>query len=305
MSLFDNVKGQDRAIKIVTSHIKSDLLSHAYIFVGREGSGKEFFARQFSKYILCGAKKDDDCKSCTIYEAGVHPDFFLVDGTERIKIEQIREAIERLNLTPSISRKKVLLVTHAENMGTEAANAILKTLEEPPRGSIILITVSSEKTLPETVISRSQIIKLKNLNRKDIQKILSGSYEAAEAQKIATLSGGSIGKSLELLKNKNLLEKQKELYDDANFLMSQNKIADKFRIIDKYDKGKEIKNIVKAMSELAHLALSEELSSLSSAEKKSFLLFSKKILKTYPNLEYNINLRIVLEEIMLEDVMDA
>lgn len=306
MNLFNDIKGQDKVIKTLASQIKNRQLSHSYLFVGISGSGKEFMARSLAKYILCGSQKEDECLSCKKFEKSIHPDFFIIDGSERIKIEQIREVVEKINLTPSLSNKKVLLITKAENMGIEASNSLLKTLEEPPADSVIMITALSEKTLPETIVSRCQVFRTKRITDKQIESMLIEKYDQKLIKKVISLSAGSIGKALRLSDDKEMLEREEKIYNDAVFLISDNLISEKFKIIDEYDKSKNIKIIFFAIKSLIQksIIIMDAESSFGIAPERA-KRFANKILKIYSNLDYNISLRIALEEMILEDSLNA
>jgi len=305
MTLFEEILGQAIPARMLSSHIKSDLLSHAYIFVGKEGSGKEFFARAFARYILCGNKKEDNCSGCQKFKKGIHPDFYLIDGADGIKIEQVRLVIEKLALTPVISGSNVLLILQADNMGIEASNAILKTLEEPPGNSVILMTASSKKRLPETVVSRSQVARVNKLKINEVRDIASREYKSKDIEEALELSGTKIGKALELLQDANLFDEQKKLYGDAFFLISGTDILKKFKIIEFYEKNKKTREIMLAIKDITEKELNRKGAGEPSVDRQSLFFFAKKILKMHHNLRYNINLRIALEEMVLENELNV
>ena len=310
---FKNVVGQSRSTKILASHLDSRLISHAYLFLGREGVGKEYLAKEFARYIICGNKGEDDCPSCVRFKKGIHPDFIFIDGFDGIKIDQIREVVERINLTPSVSKKKVLLISGAENIGIEAANALLKTLEEPPADSVILITSRSEKRLPETIVSRTQVIKLNDIPKNEIEKTLLYSYPKEEIESVLSISGGSMGECIRLLTDKKYRLKQEEIRNDVISFLKNNSVLDRFKIVEKYEKNKSIKTFFSFLTDTVLGSLisdygestefsEKDLKSISASRKK---IIAEKILKNYRNLDYNINLRIILEEMILEDSLNG
>lgn len=314
MGLFTDVKGQKRAVNLLMSHLKNDKLSHSYLFIGKEGTGKEFIAKEFTGYILCDNAKEDDCDSCIRYKKGIHPDFFYIDGTDGIKINQIREVIERINLTPSLSKKKVLLITKAENIGIEAANALLKTLEEPPADSVIIITTKSEKRLPETVISRSQLIKLNVIAEEDIREVLKSEFAAKDVDEVISIAEGSIGEAKKLLSDKKHLKQKKEIIADIKILFKTQSIIEKFNVLNKYDKKKNLKILfdiyARTIFNSIYAEILEKEVGFSGLVPGNVSLFrkkviGKKILKIYRNLDYNVSLRIAMEEIILEDELNA
>jgi DNA polymerase-3 subunit delta' len=312
--LFGDIIGQKRTVRVLDAHLGSGGLSHAYLFLGREGVGKEHLAKEFARYIICGSKKEDDCPSCTRFKRGIHPDFIYIDGSNGIKIDQVRGAIEKINLTPSASTKKVLLISNAENIGIEAANALLKTLEEPPADSVILITTKSEKRLPETIVSRAQVLRLSEIPESEIKKELLRNYSKEKVEAIISLSGGSIGSSIKLLESDEFKKHQENIRDDVQDFLSLDSTLERFMIIDKYEKSKKIKEFFDFLAKVIFKSLIFDFiednpavlnngqSRLSTERKKTM---AEKILKNYRNLDYNVNLRIILEEMILEDSLNG
>jgi DNA polymerase-3 subunit delta' len=310
--LFSNIKGQDNAVRILASQLSGDNLSHAYIFLGSEGTGKEYLAREFAKLILCQNTKGDDCDSCVRMDNRSHPDYIVVDGRAGIKIDSVREAIERINLSPNLSRKKVLLFTKAENFGIEAINALLKTFEEPPSDSIIILTAISEKSLPQTILSRGQKIKLNTLSSSDIKSILNKEFSDEEIDKVLEYAGGSIGEAKKLLLSADRLNEKRDLFNDTSKLIGPGSVIEKFKILESYDKNKIIKELFDVFSQQIFLAINVKMGGtrepLSGAvepklDLSNLVSIGHKVLKIYDNLEYNINLRLAFEEIVLDNLI--
>lgn len=135
-------------------------LAHAYLFTGRRGCGKELVARTLAKALNC-TKKDHDacgqCDSCRRIEEGVHPDVYWVrpeSKSRRIQVEQVRNFEQSVFLKPSMARIKVGVIVDADCMGEEASNAFLKTLEEPPAQTVIVLLSAEPQRLLPTIISR-------------------------------------------------------------------------------------------------------------------------------------------------------
>jgi len=308
---FTDILGQDNAISILSSQLAKKTLSHAYIFLGEEGTGKEYLAREFSKYILCKNQNGEDlCENCKRFDKGLHLDFIQINGEEGIKIEEVRETVEKINLMPAMSARKVIIFTKAENLGLEAANALLKTFEEPPKDSIIILTAISEKSLPETIVSRGQKIKLSKISENEIKKILLSDYAESEVNKILPYAEGNIGEAKQLISDNGYFETKKELFSGVEECLLSDSIIEKFKIIEAFDKDKRIKDFLGLFSRIIfqsnlkpNIAISED-EIYSKVQKKhstqKILKMSEKTLKIYENLEYNVNLRLALEEIILE-----
>ena len=136
-------------------------LPHALLLYGRPGLGKHAFALQLAQALLCAAPRDGvgcgDCHGCRLFAAGTHPDLALIGLVEEAKsvtIDQIRALGDFLSLRPHTAMRKVVVISPAEAMNLNAANALLKLLEEPPLGSILLLVSSHPARLPATIRSR-------------------------------------------------------------------------------------------------------------------------------------------------------
>ena len=145
---------------------------HSYIFAGPEGIGKKLFAMNFAKMLLCLSdnKPCNNCKSCISFDGGNHTDFMLINAEDgkSIKIEQIRVMQEKIVEKPILSARKVYIINDAELMTKEAQNCLLKTLEEPPEYVIIILIVSNESKLLNTVKSRCVKIEFSKLSNEEI-----------------------------------------------------------------------------------------------------------------------------------------
>lgn len=217
---FKDVIGQKEVVNILKEELKDDRINHAYLFYGKEGIGKKTLATEFARALLCNQIENDSCNicnNCRRVEHGNHPDLKIIEGNEKtknLKIEQIREMQKEIAYKPYESEYKIYIIDGAENMTTQAANSLLKTLEEPPSYAvIILISEELNKLLP-TVISRCQNLRFSNISREKMQKFLDKeNVEESKKELIIGLARGSIGKAKELYKNDEFLNKRKKIYD--------------------------------------------------------------------------------------------
>jgi DNA polymerase-3 subunit delta' len=306
MDLFGEIKGQKGAVSRLAAQLKSGEFSHAYLFVGPEGVGKEFLAKEFAKYLLCEDIAKKDCPSCQKFGYGTHPDFIFIDGREGIKIEQVRQAMERVYLSPNMSKRKVLLISRAEKMGNEAANALLKTFEEPPLDSVIILTAVSEESLPKTIISRAQVIKLRSLTEKELRETLVGEVTGPELEEILKLSQKNLADAKQLMNDPEKLSKRKLLFSEVERIISGKSVIEKFAILERHDKDKDLKEFFEVFSYLVFASITDGVTQkegdlFSGAEIARRVNISKKILKIYENLQYNVNLRLALEQLILEN----
>lgn len=137
--------GHKRQLDFLENALKKGKLAHAYTFAGPDSVGKKTVALRMAQELLSG-------------EGKIHPDLLEIDGGEGIKIEQVRELVYKLSLKPYQGKYKVAIIDGAENLTTEAANALLKTLEEAKSGTIIFLITSNPNRLPKTILSRTQKI---------------------------------------------------------------------------------------------------------------------------------------------------
>lgn len=189
---FRDIKGQDRPIEIIKEHTKQSRLGHAYLFTGPEGVGKKLTALTLAKALNCQNENNDscdNCASCLKIEKKQHPDIHFLDDnscesavpvqpadSRSIKIEDIRNLQKNAFLRPYEARLKVFIIDNAHNLTPEAANALLKVLEEPPKDSLIILISSKTALLFKTIISRCQIVKFYPLPRIELSDILLKNY---------------------------------------------------------------------------------------------------------------------------------
>lgn len=154
--MFEDILGNDDVKKYLTNCIENKNFSHSYIFSGIKGVGKYTFAKDFAKCIL------EDSMMQDYYEVGP-------DG-KSIKVAQIRELQNVINIKPTFSKKSIYIIDDADLMTIEAQNSLLKTLEEPPEYAVIILIVHNERSILSTVKSRCVNIKFNKLSDKDIKK---------------------------------------------------------------------------------------------------------------------------------------
>ncbi len=205
------IYGQKQAKELLSRSLAADRLAHAYLFQGPGGVGKQLFARKLATAINCsgnnGLESCGICGSCKKMAAGTHPDFLLVSPEKgAIKIAQIRELIKKLSFAPYEAGTRVVLVEDIHTMRQEAANSLLKTLEEPPENNILILTADSAGNVLQTILSRCQTIPFYSLTTDETVTILREQEEMDQqtALLLARLGEGSPGKAL-LLNDNNMI----------------------------------------------------------------------------------------------------
>ena len=197
---FGDVVGHQRPLQILRRAIEAGRIPHAYLFTGMEGIGKRLVALNMAKALNCsdqGGEACDHCRSCERMDKGVHPDLILINPAgETIKIGQVRELQQSIAFKPFEARWRMIIMDGAERMTREAANAFLKTLEEPPAGTTIVLCATTVEALPATVLSRCQRIRFNPLSLEEVKKVLIDRLPADEIDILAPQAGGSPGRAL-------------------------------------------------------------------------------------------------------------
>jgi DNA polymerase III subunit delta' len=178
-------------------------LPHAYLFVGPDGVGKRATALTLAKALNCPAQHGDACGQCAVclrIDRGLHPDIHLVEPQgQAIKIDQIRQLQDLLALQAYEGRMKVAILDDAGKLTIEAANSLLKILEEPPASTLFVLVCQNVGGLPATVVSRSQVLRFGVLPHDQIVALLRQHRRSqADAEQAASFSGGKPGKALVL-----------------------------------------------------------------------------------------------------------
>src|SRR3990172_7806680 len=179
MALKDII-GQEKAITILRRTLSRGRVSSAYLFTGESGIGKRLAALNFAKVLNCLSPVDDQqpdacdaCDSCRKIDAGSHPDLVTVSPEkDEIRVDEIRALEDTLSFKPFEGRKKVVIVDDADRMNQSAANAFLKTLEEPPDESLIILVASNPDRLPETIRSRCSRIRFAPLSLQACREVI-------------------------------------------------------------------------------------------------------------------------------------
>jgi DNA polymerase-3 subunit delta' len=203
---FKELLGQEKAKSLLLRARQQRRLGHAYLFRGPAGVGKKRAAATFAAALNCSQGDPEDacgkCPSCMKIASGNHPDFLTVsaDGSS-IKIQQIRELKKTLSYPPFEAAHRVVLLADIQLMGREAANSLLKTLEEPPAQTILILTVEEADDTLATIRSRCQIVPFYPLAEAQIIQILGDKapeLDQEAAKTIAALAEGSPGLALQL-----------------------------------------------------------------------------------------------------------
>ncbi|MBE6472441.1 MAG: DNA polymerase III subunit delta [Coriobacteriaceae bacterium] len=215
--VFDQIFGQPGVRDFLRASVEADRVTHAYLFTGPTGSNKTQSAYALAAGLLCEHKGCGTCEVCAKVNARKHPDvrYFAPEGAGGYLIEQIREIVADTALAPIQSHSKIYIIDRVDLLGSAAANAFLKTLEEPPEDVVLILLGRTRESVLPTVVSRCSVVPFRHIPASEAAGILSRRTGAApELSKIAIEAcGGSITRGIEFLKSNERLAFRKGVLD--------------------------------------------------------------------------------------------
>lgn len=221
--MLKEIQGQPRALRILSGTIRKNRIPTAILISGEIGIGKRYAAINYAKAINCLEPIDNDscdrCISCKKIDSGIHPDVFIVEPeNDEIRIYDVRKLEESLCLKAFEGKKKVAIIDGSEKMNESAANAFLKTLEEPPDNSIIILLSSNEDSLPETIKSRCVKVAFYPLPAEDCRRIISWHVSADDLALCTSLAMGRPG----IMLRRNLPSEKAWFFKIYNDMLTDN-----------------------------------------------------------------------------------
>lgn len=201
MNDFRDIKGNGQIIKSMKAAIDNNMVSHAYIIGGAEGSGKKTLAAAFAKTLLCRAEGDDACNkcvSCRTFDSGNNPDVRYVypAKTKSVSVDDVREQISAdVKIKPYSGKYKIYIIPKADMLTEQAQNALLKTLEEPPEYAVFMLLAENTEMFLPTVLSRCVVFGIKPLPAETVKNYIieNGIADEKQAAVCAEYAQGSIG----------------------------------------------------------------------------------------------------------------
>ena len=200
------IRGQDAAVALLRRALTADRVAHAYAFVGPVGVGRRLTALAFAQASLCRAQGCGACDDCRRVAAGQHPDCHVYaptpppsnpKGAPSLRIGEVRDLEHWAALAPLAGPRKVFVLDDTDRITREAAQALLKTLEEPPPRTLVVLIVANVRLLPPTVLSRCQVVRFQPLGEADVVALLTErGRPPAEARLLARLCRGQVGQAL-------------------------------------------------------------------------------------------------------------
>ncbi|MBR5741063.1 MAG: DNA polymerase III subunit gamma/tau, partial [Firmicutes bacterium] len=206
---FDEMLGQEHIVRILRNQLKTGTVSHAYLFCGTRGTGKTTTARLLAKGLNCtgeGERPCGTCDACKAIAAGTYIDVIEIDAASNNGVDNIRELRESVKYPPAVGPYKVYIIDEVHMLTTEAFNALLKTLEEPPEGIVFILASTEPQRIPATILSRCLRLDFRRVPeqkmREGLRKIcakLGVKISDAALGLIAANADGSVRDALSLL----------------------------------------------------------------------------------------------------------
>jgi len=233
--------GHQWAIDLLRRHISEEQVRHAYLFTGPEGIGKRTLGLRFAQALDCESPPSAGdfcgrCRACRLIPQETYPDLHVVrpaDAGGTLKVEEVRQLQHQLALSTFEGRWRIALLPRFQQATVSAANAMLKTLEEPSPQVVLLLTSTSKEALLPTIVSRCEVMPLRALAVGDLERSLAALFgDEAKARLLARLSGGRPGKALQLATDEALMKSRGEWIDGLLVLLGQSR-TERFRYAEK------------------------------------------------------------------------
>lgn len=318
--------GHNWAVELLKQHVRNGIQRHAYLITGPESVGRRTLALRFAQALNCPETDVPgepclSCRTCKLLERMVHPDLAVVQAERTggtLKVDQIRALTNGLALSPYDAQYRIAIVLRFEEANPFAANALLKTLEEPPSRVVIILTAENMESLMPTIISRCEIIRLRPLPFSELNQGLISQWNVPdeEANLLAHISGGRPGEAIRMHQEQERLSQRKEHLDGLLHILSADRVQ-RFilaeHIANEKDSLRKVLTVWQSfwrdvllctinpampVTNIDYEAKITELAPLIGQEKGFALVGA--IERLFAELDHNINTRLAIEVFMLD-----
>ena len=321
-----NMIGHEWAVQLLKQHVIQKTQRQAYLITGPESVGRRTLAIRFAQAVNCPQPIEQgmpclDCLTCGQIERMVHPDLTVVEAERvggQIKVDQIRGLQHGLSLTPYDAKYRIAILLRFEEANRQAANALLKTLEEPPPQVILMLTAESTDQLLPTIVSRCEVIRLRPISSGVIKEGLQTNWQVppAEANLLTHLSSGRPGYTFQLYQNPGKLSLHRTWLDELFNLLSANRVErfeyaetmakdtktlpEKLKIWQTFWRDVMLRSSNRS-SQITNIDYQEIVDQLANnlGQKKAHNLVVA-VEQIFDHLDHNVNPRLALEVFMLD-----
>jgi DNA polymerase III subunit gamma/tau len=303
-----NIVGHDRVIADLERDLATRNIPNAYLFAGPEGVGKFTVAKTLAHILQCENNFCHACPTCREIDRGCHSDTIeMGNNGESIKIEEIRNVLPSLHMSRN-SAYKILLMQDIERMPSEAANAMLKTLEDPPEKVVFLLTTSHLKEIIPTIISRVRIYNFQRLADSQVREYVHGLYPLTEKElldQVSAFAMGKPGRAASFMQNPALFDDARKMYNDISlFVKAPDRINEFGYIAQMVQRTKEEENnrIIRDFLDIFTAVLRKKLLDTDASDeevRKKTIALIKEAQRAQDLLKRNVNNRLLLENLML------
>jgi DNA polymerase-3 subunit delta' len=241
--------GHEWAVAMLKEHIVNNSARHAYLFCGPQGVGRRTLSLRFSQALNCPepiapGKPCRACRTCLQIENMQHPDLTILQADRVggvLRVDQVRELQRSLSLAPYQAHYRIAILLRFEEANPSAANALLKTLEEPPQHVVLILTAESGEGLLPTIVSRCEMLRLRPLKLETVQLGLQTKWHIPQEQArlLAHLCSGRIGYALSLYQHPELMQQRQGFLNEHSRMLSANRV-ERFAYAESLAKDKDL-----------------------------------------------------------------
>jgi DNA polymerase-3 subunit delta' len=320
------VIGHEWAVNLLAENVALGHERHAYLFTGPSGIGRRTLALRFAQSLNCQTPSVPGqpcrtCSNCMRIEQMLHPDLIVVmaeNEGETLKIDQVRELQHTLSLAPYEARYRIALILRFEEANSSSANAMLKTLEEPPDHVVIILTAKSAENLLPTIVSRCEVLRLRTLSMDETARglqIIKGVPQEL-AEKLAHISDGRPGYAIRLYEQPRLLEQRQSWLDELIQLLATSR-RERFAFVRGAVDNKEelrselqvwltfwrdvllcVNKMNRSITNMDYSTQIQKLAAVTDLRKAQFHVSA--IERTIEFIDHNVNARLALEVLLMD-----
>ena len=318
--------GHEWAVNLLADHVTLGRERHAYLFTGPSGIGRRTLALRFAQSLNCEkspvpGQPCRTCSTCRRIDQMQHPDLAMVMAEhegERLKIDQARELQHTLSLAPYEARYRVALILRFEEAQSSFANAMLKTLEEPPEHVVVILTANNAENLLPTIVSRCEVLRLRSLSMDETARGLQAIKGVPKdiSERLAHISDGRPGYAIRLFEQPRLLEQRQSWLDELIQLLAASR-RERFAFVKGFVDDKEgLRDVLQvwltfwrdvliyssgiggSITNLDYTIQIQKLVSVTDLQKAHFHVSA--IERTIEYIDHNVNSRLALEVLLMD-----